>query len=92
MKSGNLRMVHNLIKYYKVDQNVVLLKGWSDEFAISKTEKISMEEWNPLLVAIAYKKLEIVRYLLNQLNISLRISGMKPGEMLHLTPEVLAEK
>jgi len=41
-----------------------LLKGCTEEFAMSKTEKVSMAEWNPLLLAIAFKKVEIVRYFL----------------------------
>lgn len=39
-----------------------------------------MEEWNPLLVAIALKKVEIVRYLTQELNIPLRYFGKRPNE------------
>ena len=63
IKSGNLNMVHALITYYKLGQSVLLLRR-DDEFSFTKTEKISMADWNPLLVAIAYKKLDIVRYFL----------------------------
>jgi len=39
-----------------------------------------MAEWNPLLIAIAYKRLDIVRYLLHDLQIALRHHGKRPGE------------
>jgi len=63
IKSGNLNMVHGLITYYKLGQSVLLLRR-DDEFHMTKTEKVSMADWNPLLVAIANKKLDIVRYFL----------------------------
>ncbi len=62
MKSGNLPMVHGLINYHKLGQAVMTLKGSQEEFSLSKTEKVSMAEWNPFLVAVAFKKLDIVRY------------------------------
>jgi hypothetical protein len=63
-KSGNLPMVHNLLRYHKIGQNLIHLKGCTDEFAMTKIEKVKMDEWNPLLVAIAFKKLDVVRYFL----------------------------
>lgn len=57
---------------------MILLKGSSDEFAMSKTEKVSMSLWNPLLLAIAFKKLEMVRYFLHTQKIGLRIAGQDP--------------
>lgn len=62
IKAGNLKMVHGLIKFHQLDQSVMLLRGFQDEFAFAKGEKLSMKEWNPLLIAIAFKRLEIVRY------------------------------
>lgn len=38
-----------------------------------------MSEWNPLLVAIALKKIDIVRYLLQTVKISLTSNGSAPG-------------
>ena len=37
-----------------------------------------MKEWNPLLVAIAFKRAEIVRYLLQELKISFRHASRDP--------------
>lgn len=37
-----------------------------------------MKEFNPLLVAIAHKKLEVVRYLLHEYGISLKNFGKNP--------------
>jgi hypothetical protein len=42
VKSGNLPMVHGLINYYRLGQAVMLLSGHADEFAMTKTEKVSM--------------------------------------------------
>ena len=53
----------------------------ADEFPISKTEKVSMVEWNPLLVAIAFKKIEVVRYFLYEMKIALRHAGKRPLEV-----------
>jgi len=53
-------MVHNLMRYYKIGPNIVFMKGSTDEFAMTKTEKVKMDEWNPFLIAIAFKKLELV--------------------------------
>lgn len=37
-----------------------------------------MAEWNPLLVAIAFKRVEIVRYFTHELKISLRLACQDP--------------
>lgn len=79
VKSGNLNMVHGLINYYKLGQSVLLLRR-DDEFQMTKTEKVSTADWNPLLVAIAHKKIDIVRYFLDHLKIALKHAGKKPGE------------
>lgn len=79
VKTGNLPMIHGLIKYHKLDKAVILLTGHKEEFAWSKTEKTSMENWNPLLLAIAYKRIEIVHYFTKELKIALRHAGKKPG-------------
>ena len=55
-------MVNGIINHYKLGQAVMTLRGFQEEFAISKTEKVSMAEWNPFLVAVAFKRLDIVRY------------------------------
>lgn len=62
VKSGALPMVHGLIKHFNLGQAVLLVKGFGEEFHMTKTEKVSMAEWNPFLIAVAFKKLEIVRY------------------------------
>lgn len=63
-KQGNLPMVHGLINYFGLHKAFVQVRGSTDEFTLKKGEpKVSMANWNPLLIAIANKKLEIVRYL-----------------------------
>jgi hypothetical protein len=65
-------MVHGLIQHYKLEQAVILLRDFKEEHKISNTEKIPMNDWNPLLIAISNKRLEIVRYLTQNLNLSVK--------------------
>ena len=75
VKQGNLQMINGLIKHFDLGPGILLLKGCSDEIQMGKTKKESMAEWNPFLTAIAFKQIEVVRYFLHELNISLRIAG-----------------
>lgn len=79
IKSGNLPMIHGLQRFHRLGQGILLIKGSADEFNFSKTDKVSMAEWNPLLVAIAQKRIDIVRYFLYDLNVALRHAGRKPN-------------
>lgn len=85
-------MVNGLIKYHKLGQAVILLSGHKEEFKMNKTEKVSMEKWNPLLLAIAYKKLDIVQYFLYDLQIALRHAGKRPGSEGGKSPEEMADQ
>lgn len=80
VKSGNLPMVHGLTTtHFKLEQSVILLRGSSDEFQLVKGQpKVSMSNWNPLLIAIAFKKVEIVRYFLADKQIALSWAGRAP--------------
>ena len=46
-----------------------------------------MAEWNPLLVAVAFKKLDIVRYFTQQLKISVKHFGRSATDEQELTSE-----
>ncbi len=70
-------MVQGLIEYNKL-QFPLELRGLDEEFEFTPEVKSNMKNWNPLLVAIAFKKIDIVRYLLNELNISLKMGGWNP--------------
>ena len=59
---------------------------------MTKTNKVSMAQWNPLLVAIANKKLEIVRYFLHDLKIAIIHAGKRQGELAPLTKEYAADQ
>lgn len=78
IKSGNLPMIHGLIKHHKLGQSVMNLRGPADEFGFLGGEKTSTKEWNPLLIAIASKKIDVVQYFLGDLHISLRHLGKSP--------------
>ena len=83
IKDGNLSMVHGLINYYGVGQAVVMLRGCTEEFAMSKTEKVTMAEWNPVLVAIAFKRVDIVKYFIQELKISMKLACLNPAFQLN---------
>ena len=79
VKTGNLAMVSGLDNYYRLGRGVVLLRSGSatDEVKING-EKVPTGTWNPLLVAIANKKLDIVKYFLEDLSISISLFGGNP--------------
>jgi hypothetical protein len=86
-------MVNGLIKYHKLGQAIILLKGFGEDFSFSKTDRQSMAEWNPLLLAIAFKRLDIVRYFLHELMLSLRLTGVKaPINYEQLPEDKIAEE
>jgi hypothetical protein len=76
-------MVNGLIQHHKLGHSVFALSGSTDEFAFSKTNKVKMADWNPLLVAIAFKQIEIVKYFLYDMHASLRVFGSKPAQTEH---------
>ncbi len=73
-------MVHALIQYHGLGQSAMILRGSPDEFIVSKNplQKYIMKDWNPLLLAIAFKRVEIVRYLIQDLKISLKLATRDP--------------
>jgi hypothetical protein len=64
IKGGNLPMVHGLINHLNLGLGFINLRGYTEEFAWTKTEKTSVKDWNPLHLAVAYKKIDILRYFL----------------------------
>ena len=70
-------MVHGLINHLHLGPGFINLKGHTDEFSWSKTEKSSMKEWNPLLLAVAYKRNEILNYFMQDRQVSLRLFGQR---------------
>jgi hypothetical protein len=94
IKSGNLAMVNGLIHHHKLGQSVFALLGSTEEFHFTKADKVKMADWNPLLVAIAFKKIEIVKYFLHDMHASLKVFGSKPGqtEHTHLESELAARQ
>jgi hypothetical protein len=79
IKAGNLPMVKALVEYYELGISVILLKGdGGDEFVFDRNHKLDMTTWNPLLIAIAYKRLDIVRFMLQDLHISFKHAARDP--------------
>jgi len=79
VKTGNLPMVTGLVNYHRLGRGVVLVRGATDEFKLNG-EKVIMTAWNPLLVGIANKKLDVVKYFLEDLSIALSLFGVNPAE------------
>eukprot|EP00347_Sterkiella_histriomuscorum_P007709 403347865 len=89
IKTGNLSMVVGLIKHFRLEHSFVLLKGHQDDFLFNKTPqgKVSMANWNPVLLAIAYKKLDILRYFTSDLNVAIRHTTQEPEIEKSFFPE-----
>lgn len=92
VKTGNLAMIHGLIKHYKLEESVMNLRAPADEFGLLKGELVSTYDWNPLLVAIASKKIDVVQYFLGELKVSLRQLGRRPGEEDVISAESAAQQ
>ena len=67
-----------MIAYHKLGQGVMEVKGFNEKLEVGQGKVYSLEEWNPLLIAIAYKKTDIVRYLVEDQKVSLRLFGASP--------------
>ena len=81
IKSGNLNMVAGLIEHHGLGQSVLLLRGFQEEIALYKGgEKLKTDQWSPLLLAIAFKRLPIVRYFIEELKISVRHAARPVAE------------
>ena len=71
-------MVSGLTKYHRLGRGVVLLRGSPNDEVKINGAKVLTGEWNLLLVAIANKKLDIVKYFLEELSIALSLFGANP--------------
>ncbi len=75
-------MVHGLINHFHLGRSVTQLNGLADEFSFGKhggeVKKVSMANWNPVLLAIAFKKVEILNYLINDMRIPLATTAGSP--------------
>jgi hypothetical protein len=59
----------------------MIIRGCTDDFVLSKShppQKISMKDWNPFLLAIAFKRVEIVKYLIQDLKVSSKLATRDP--------------
>jgi hypothetical protein len=74
-------MVAGLVGHHHLGQSVLLLKGFQEEIALYKGgEKLKTDQWSPLLLAIAFKRLTIVRYFIEELKISVRHAARPVAE------------
>jgi hypothetical protein len=78
VKSGNISMVHSLTEHFKLGKGILNLRGEPEEVKLTQGEKANAKDFNPFLIAVAQKRVDIVRYLINDLNISVRMAGKKP--------------
>ena len=69
-------MVAGLIDHFNLGIGILSIRSTGDNFAWSADKQVSRDKWNPLLIAIASQKEEIVRWLMQEQNISLRHAGI----------------
>ena len=71
-------MVAGLVEHFKLGKGILNLRGEPEEIKLTQNEKANAKDFNPLLLAVAYNHVDIVRYLINDLKISLRMAGQQP--------------
>lgn len=84
-------MVVGLLNHFKLDKCILNLRGEAEDFPLTKTDKVSTKDWNPFLIAVANKKVELVRYFISELKISVRHAGKKPVAEKAVTVEAIAD-
>lgn len=67
------------------------LSGHNDDFMFND-EKLNTSNWNPLLLAIAYKRADIVRYLLDEIHVSLINLGRVPFSNKYFSDEQYSDE
>jgi hypothetical protein len=78
VKTGNISMVHGLTEYYKLGKGILNVRGDNEEVKVASNDKTTSKDFNPFLIAVAHRRVEIVRYLINDLKISVRMAGKDP--------------
>jgi len=71
-------MVHGLTEYFKLGKGILNLRGDPEEIKLPLNDKANAKDFNPFLVAVLHKRIDIVRYLINDLKISVRMAGKSP--------------
>lgn len=68
-------MVVGLLNHFKLEKGLLSLRGVGEDFQLGKNEKVNTKDWNVFLIAVANKKIELVRYFIHELKISVRHAG-----------------
>jgi len=90
VKEGNLQMVHSFVKYFGL-VHVAPIIGF-EETVSTQGNSYDLADWNPLLVAIAFKQAEIVDYFATQMRISLKQAGTYPRGSTKIEDEIFCLK
>jgi hypothetical protein len=77
-KLGRIEIIHGLVEHHKLGSDVVDFRGLQDEIISTSGERYQTDAWNPLLVAIANKRTDLVRYFIEDAKVSLRLHGGRP--------------
>jgi hypothetical protein len=75
VKQGNVSWVHGLTEHFKLGKGILNLRGEAEEIKLTENEKANTKDFNPFLIAVAHRKLDVVKYLINDLKISVRMAG-----------------
>jgi hypothetical protein len=77
---GKLDRVKEIVNHHNLSAEIIEIKGLQEECIVGTGEMYRTDNWNPLLLAVGFKRTDIVKYLIRDLNISLRLFYRKPLE------------
>ena len=77
VRNGNTHLVEGICLKFKI-VNVCEVRGLGGEFALLSREMYSLQNWNMLLVAVAFNHLAAIRYFTKELECHLRVSLRSP--------------
>jgi hypothetical protein len=71
-------MVNGLLEHFKLGKGILNLRGEAEEIKLTQNEKANGKDFNPFLIAVAHKRVDMVRYLVSAHKISVRMAGKSP--------------
>lgn len=91
-KAGNTQMVHSLCEEYGVKPGFITM-GLEEDVNLGKILGVrNMRNWNLLLIAAAFERLELFRYLLTSGGMPLNLYGSPSGDVRLFVLQIAVEK
>ena len=86
IKKGDLaNLEHYISEHFPFKTEIIDSKLPSEAYDFFNGEMFDTQNWNVLQYAIAHKRVDIVRYFLTNLKMSLKQFGKRPEEVYKLT-------